>query len=94
MSSRPLFLVSIQLRNDVHALVDAQHAAVERQVVVLGVTPLYVGVEAMIGGAALVLIPQTLLRGLLPLAVDLHDALGTEFQIRMDKDLQAVRRVL
>ena len=44
--------------------------------------------------AAFVLIPQALLRGLLPLAVDLHDALGTQRQIRMDKNLQAVRRVL
>ena len=57
-------------------------------------TPLHVGVEAVIRRAALVLIPQTLLRGLLPLAVDLHDALGTERHVRMDKNLQAVRRVL
>ena len=33
-------------------------------------------------------------RGLLPLTVDLHDALGAERQIRMDKDLQAVGLVL
>ena len=60
----------------------------------MSVTPLHVGVEAVASGAALVLIPQTLLRGLLPLAVDLHDALGTECHICMDKDLQAVRCVL
>ena len=86
--------LSIQLRDDVHALVDADNAAVQRQVVVLGMTPLHVGVEAVIRRPPLVLIPQTFLRGLLPLAVDLHDALGAERQIRMDKDLQAVRRAL
>ena len=63
-------------RNDVHALVDADNAAVQRQVVVLGVAPFHIGVEAMIRHTALVLIPQTLLRGPLPLAVDLHDALA------------------
>ena len=31
---------------------DAQYAAVQRQVVVLGVAPLHVGVEAVVGGAA------------------------------------------
>ena len=84
------FPVSIKLRDDVHALVDADNAAVQRQVVVLGMTPLHIGVEAVIRRAALILIPHTLLRGLLPLTVDLHDALGTERHIRVDKDFQAV----
>ena len=48
----------------------------------------------MVGGAALVLVLQTLLGGLLPLTVDLDDALGTELHIRMDEDLQAVGLVL
>ena len=39
---KALFHVSIQLRDDVHALVDAEDAAVQRQVVVLGVAPLHV----------------------------------------------------
>ena len=60
----------------------------------MSVTPLHVGVEAVASGAALVLIPQMLLRGLFPLTVDLHDALGAECHICMDKDLQAVRCVL
>ena len=77
--------LSIQLRDGFHALVDAQDAAVERQVVVLGVAPFHIGVEAVIRRPPLVLIPQTFLRGLLPLTVDLHDAVGAERQIRMDK---------
>lgn len=60
----------------------------------MSVTPLHVGVEAVIRRPALVLIPQALLRGLLPLAVDLHDAPGAECHVRMDKDLQTVGRVL
>ena len=60
----------------------------------MSVTPLHVGIEAVASGAALVLIPQTLLRGLLPLTVDLHDTLGAECHICMDKDLHAVRRIL
>ena len=51
--------MSIQLRDDVHALVDADGTAVQRHVVVLGMTP--VGVETVVDGAVLVLIPQTLL---------------------------------
>ena len=82
------------LKDDIHTLINPQHAAVQRQVIVLGVAPLHVGVEAVIGRAALVLIPQTFLRGLLSFTVDLHDAVGAERQIRVDKDLQAVRRVL
>ena len=87
--------LSIQLRDDFHALVDAQDAAVQRQVVVLGMTPLHVGVEAVIRRTALVLATQALLRGLLPLAVDLHDALGTERHVRMDtvKSLVAPKAV-
>mgnify|MGYP000834108405 FL=1 len=52
--------LSIQLRDGFHALVDAQDAAVERQVVVLGVAPFHIGVEAVIRRPPLVLIPQTL----------------------------------
>ena len=44
----------------------------------------------MIGGPAFILIPQALLRGLLPFAVHLDDALRTELHIRVDKDFQAV----
>ena len=84
----------VNFTNQRHTLVDADDAAVQRQVVVLGVAPLHVGVEAVIRRAAFILIPQALLRGLLPLTVDLHDALGAERHVRMDKDLQAGRRVL
>ena len=84
----------VNFTNQRHTSVDSKHAAVQRQVVILGVAPLHVGVEAVIRRPALVLIPQALLRGLLPLAVDLHDAVGAERHIRMDKDLQAVCLIL
>ena len=66
----------VNFTNQRHTSVDSKHAAVQRQVVILGVAPLHVGVEAVIRRPALVLIPQALLRGLLPLAVDLHDAVA------------------
>ena len=68
----------VNFTNQRHTFVNPKHAAVQRQVIILSVTPLHVGVEAVVGGAALVLIPQTFLRGLLPLTVDLHDALGAK----------------
>ena len=86
--------MSEQFRDNIYAFVDAKHAAVQRQVVILRMTPFHIGVEAVIGGTAFVLIPQTLLRGLLPFAVHLNDALVPELHIRMDKDLQAIRLVL
>ena len=78
------------MANDLRTLVDPQRAAVQRQVIIPRVAPLHVGVEAVIGGAALVLIPQALLRRLLPFAVDLDNALGPERHIRMNENLQAV----
>lgn len=83
-----------QLCDDIYALVDPQRAAVQRQVVILGVSPLHIGVEAVIGGSAFILIPQALLRGPLPLAIHFDDAFRTELHIHVDKDFQTVRLVL
>ena len=91
---KEMLAVSEQFCDNIHALVYTQHAAVQRQVVVLRMTPLHVGVETVVGGAALVLVTQALLRGMLTFSVHLDDTLGTEFHIRMDKDLQTVRLVL
>ena len=86
--------MSEQFRNELCALVDAQHAAVRRQMIILRVTPLHIGVKTMICGAALILIPQAFLGSLLPFAVYLDDALGAESHVRRDKDLQAVCFIL
>lgn len=48
----------------------------------------------MVNGAALILIPEALLRRGFALTVHLDDALGAEFHIRMDEYPQAVRLVL
>ena len=84
----------VEVSDDIGALVDAELAAVERDVVILRVAPLHVRVEAVIGRAALVLVAQALLGRLLALAVDLDDALGAERHIRVDKDLEALGLVL
>ena len=89
-----LRLALVEVSDDVGALVDAELAAVERDVVILRVAPLHVRVEAVIGRAALVLVAQALLGRLLALAVDLDDALGAERHIRVDKDLEALGLVL
>ena len=86
--------MSKQFCDNIHALINSQHTAVQRQVVILRVTPFHIGVEAMIRRTAFVLVAQALIRGLLPFTTHLDDAFGTEFHIRMDKDLQTVRLVL
>ena len=56
-----------------------------------GVPPGHIRIHLIISSPALVLVPKPLLRRLLPLTVNLHDALGALFHIRMDKSGQAVR---
>ena len=53
---------SVQLPENFHAGVDAQLAAVQADMIVLGVAPFHIGIEAVVGGAALILVPQPLLR--------------------------------
>lgn len=93
MSGRPPSM-SEQFHDNICAFINSQRTAVQRQVVILSVSPLHVGVEAVIGGPAFILIPQAFLRGLLPFTVHFDDALSPELHICVDKDLQAVRLVL
>ena len=81
---------SVELPDQLHAAVDAQGTAVEGEIIVLSVAPLHVGIEPVVGRPAFVLLFQPLLRGGLPLAVHLHDPLGTEVHIGVDKHPQAV----
>ena len=62
--------------------------------IVGGIAPVHIGVEAVVGGAALVLLLQPGFGRFLPLAVDLHDAVSPELHVGVDKDLQAVGAVL
>ena len=62
--------------------------------IVGGIAPVHIGVEAVVGGAALVLLLQPGFGRFLPLAVDSHDAVCPELQVGVDKDLQAVGAVL
>ena len=62
--------------------------------IVGGIAPVHIGVEAVVGGAALVLLLQPSFGRFLPLAVDPHDAVSPELHVRVDKDLQAVGAVL
>lgn len=83
----------IEVFDNIHTLVDAQAPTVEGNVVVLRVTPLHIGIKAVIGCTALVFVLQTLLRGLLPLPVHFYNPLRPEGHVCVDKDPQAVRFV-
>lgn len=84
---------SVQISEDLHAAVDAQRAAVERDIVVLGVPPLHIRVKPVVGCAPLILIPQALLRGLLALAIHLDDALCAKRGIGVDEHAQKIRLI-
>lgn len=81
---------SVQLGQDLDAVVDAHGAAVEGDVVVLRVAPLQIGVVLIVGGAAAVLFLQSLFGSLVSFSVKLHDPLGAEVLVGVDKDPQAV----
>ena len=80
--------------NDLCAFFNADDHAVQRNMVVGSIAPLHIGIEAVVGSAALILLLQTGLGRFLPLAVDPHDAVSPELHVRVDKDLQAVGVVL
>lgn len=53
-------------------------------------SPLHIGIEPVVGRAALILVAQTLFGRGFALAVHLDDALGAEFHVGMDKDFKTV----
>lgn len=75
---------------DVHALVYAQAAGVEADVVVLGEAPLVAGIVAVVGAALVVLLLKTLFRLFRALAVEPYDTVGTESVVRVEERVQAV----
>lgn len=68
--------------------------AIGSVMIVGGIAPFHIGVEAVVSRTALVLFLQTGFGRFLPLPIDPHDAVSTELHVRMDKDLQAVGAVL
>ena len=59
----------IKFFDDIHTPIDPEGPTVEREIVVLGVPPFHIRVEPVIDRPALVLIPNPLLRRLLPLTI-------------------------
>lgn len=62
--------------------------------IVGGIAPVHIGVEAVVGGAALIFFLQPGFGRFLPLAVDPHDAVSPELHVRVDEHFQAVGSVL
>ena len=76
--------------NDFRTLFNADDPAIQRNMIVGGIAPVHIGVEAVVGGAALVLLLQPSFGRFLPLPVDTHDAVCPELHVRVDEHLQAV----
>lgn len=68
----------VKLFDDIHALINSKRPAVQGNIIILRVSPLHIGIEAMVGCTALILILQALLRGFLPLPIFLDDPLCPE----------------
>ena len=85
--------ISVQFPDDRGAAFYPQHAAVQSYVIILSMTPFHVGIEAVVGCAALVFVLKTLLGGILSFAVNIYYALGAEFHVSMNENLQTVSLV-
>ena len=79
---------------DVYALVNAQNAGIQGDVIVLRLAPGTAGVVLIVDTAALILFMQTLLRALVGLTVTADDALGTIGDIRKDVNMERILTVL
>ena len=80
--------------DDICASFDADNTAVKADIIVPGVTPDTARVVVVVDFAALVFLVQTGNRTLFRLAVQLHNALCTEFRIGVDKGVQAILAIL
>ena len=80
--------------DDFGTFFNADDSAIQRNMVVGGIAPFHIGVEAVIGGTALIFFLQSGFGRFLPLPIDLHDAVSTELHVCVDIDLQAVGAVL
>ena len=80
--------------NDLCTLFNADEPAIQRNMIVGGIAPFHIGVEAVISSAALIFFLQSGFGRFLPLPIDLQDTVSPELHVRVDKDLQAVGAVL
>ena len=80
--------------NDLGTFFNADDSAIQRNMIVGGIAPFHIGVEAIVGSAAFVLFLQTGFGRFLPFPVDPHDAVCPELHVRMDEYLQAVGAIL
>jgi hypothetical protein len=83
---------SYSINNDLHALVNAQHAGAKAHLIVMCSTPGTTGIVLIIHAAALILIIQTSLGRLLRFAVKTNDALCAEGVLCMDENIDDSRR--
>ena len=77
--------------DDLDALVNAERAAVEADVVIFGLAPVAVGVVLVIDLALAVLLLQAFFHGFARLAVALAHAGSTVGHVGVDENVQAVR---
>ena len=89
-----LFGIQVGVDHDFSAVVLAQNAGIQAEVVVLGHTPGAAGVVLIVHTAALVLFGQTLLGALLGFAVQSDDPVSLGCGIGMDKDMEDIGTVL
>ena len=82
-----------RLTYQLHAKLVPQHAAVQRQIVVGGHTPLAVGVEAVVVSSAVVLVLDALGNGLVGGAVLLQNPLGAMLVVGVDEHVETVLTV-
>lgn len=80
----------IQTGQDGDAPIDSQRTAVQSNVVVLRVSPFHICVEAVICGAAFILVAETLLRRVVAFPVFLHNTFGAEFEVGVDEGAQKI----
>ena len=80
--------ISVQFPDDRGAAFYPQHAAVQSYVIILSMTPFPVGIEAVVGCAALVL--QALLGRIAARAILLDDASGAAGNVGVDEHAQAI----
>ena len=80
--------------DDFGTFFNADDPTIQRNMIIGGIAPVHIGIEAVVGGAALVLLLQAGFGRFLPFPIDPHDAVSPELQVRVDKDLQTVGAVL
>ena len=83
-----------QANDDINALFDTDHIAVQADVIIVSHAPGLAGIVMVVDPAALILFSQTCLRALLGFAVPPDDPVSLGCGIGMDKDMEDIGTVL